>query len=164
MARRWKCARSCRPIARRCWLRSTGPAQRRDTAAFFGPKNGFSEKELEFFLNVDFIKHVALAAVLNEAGAGIHRGRRTLRRLEARRSRNCLRHRRSTPEAGYRHPADEASGRDRRARIAEVGCRGAARERAHAPGLRALRPCHDGAPGPRRRSHHTRPRGTTAAA
>jgi RimJ/RimL family protein N-acetyltransferase len=36
---------------------------------FFGPKNGFSEKELEFFLNVDFVKHVALAAVLNEAGA-----------------------------------------------------------------------------------------------
>jgi RimJ/RimL family protein N-acetyltransferase len=35
---------------------------------FFAPKNQFSEAELEFFLNVDFIKHVALAAVLTEGG------------------------------------------------------------------------------------------------
>ena len=35
---------------------------------FFAPKRGFSEREIEFFLNVDFISHVALAAVLSEGG------------------------------------------------------------------------------------------------
>lgn len=35
---------------------------------FFAPKNSFSEREIEFFLNVDFVNHVALAAVLNENG------------------------------------------------------------------------------------------------
>jgi len=35
---------------------------------FFAPKRGFSEREIEFFLNVDFINHVALAAVLSEGG------------------------------------------------------------------------------------------------
>ncbi|TAJ89450.1 GNAT family N-acetyltransferase [Reyranella sp.] len=35
---------------------------------FFAPKNSFSEREIEFFLNVDFVNHVALAAVLNESG------------------------------------------------------------------------------------------------
>lgn len=31
---------------------------------FFAPKHSFSEREIEFFLNVDFVDHVALAAVL----------------------------------------------------------------------------------------------------
>ena len=35
---------------------------------FFAPKRSFSEREIEFFLNVDFIGHVALAAVLTEGG------------------------------------------------------------------------------------------------
>jgi RimJ/RimL family protein N-acetyltransferase len=30
---------------------------------FFGPKRSFTEKEIAFFLNVDFVKHVALVAV-----------------------------------------------------------------------------------------------------
>jgi RimJ/RimL family protein N-acetyltransferase len=33
---------------------------------FFAPKQSFSEREIEFFLKVDFVKHVALAAVLTE--------------------------------------------------------------------------------------------------
>jgi RimJ/RimL family protein N-acetyltransferase len=33
---------------------------------FFAPKSSFSEREIEFFLNVDFVGHVALAAVLSE--------------------------------------------------------------------------------------------------
>ncbi|MGB9648600.1 MAG: GNAT family N-acetyltransferase [Stellaceae bacterium] len=43
---------------------------------FFAPKHGFSEREIEDFINVDFINHVALAAVVGEgdseviAGAG----------------------------------------------------------------------------------------------
>jgi GNAT superfamily N-acetyltransferase len=33
---------------------------------FFALKRGFSEREIEYFLNVDFTNHVALAAVLSE--------------------------------------------------------------------------------------------------
>ena len=35
---------------------------------FFAPKRSFSEREIEFFLNVDFTNHVALVAVLSESG------------------------------------------------------------------------------------------------
>jgi RimJ/RimL family protein N-acetyltransferase len=35
---------------------------------FFAPKRGFTEKEIEFFLNIDFIAHVALVAVVKEEG------------------------------------------------------------------------------------------------
>jgi RimJ/RimL family protein N-acetyltransferase len=35
---------------------------------FFRVKRRFSEKEIAFFLNVDFVNHVALVAVLEEAG------------------------------------------------------------------------------------------------
>ncbi|MGB6351561.1 MAG: GNAT family N-acetyltransferase, partial [Pseudolabrys sp.] len=34
---------------------------------FFGAKRDFSEKERDFFLNIDFINHVALVAVVEEA-------------------------------------------------------------------------------------------------
>lgn len=40
---------------------------------FFGPKRSFSEKEVAHFMNVDFVKHVALVAV---AGATIVAGGR----------------------------------------------------------------------------------------
>jgi RimJ/RimL family protein N-acetyltransferase len=33
---------------------------------FFGAKRDFSEKEIEFFLNIDFVNHVALAATAEE--------------------------------------------------------------------------------------------------
>ena len=35
---------------------------------FFGVKRFFTNKEIDFFLNVDFVDHVALVAVLTEAG------------------------------------------------------------------------------------------------
>lgn len=35
---------------------------------FFALKRNFSEREIDFFLNVDFNSHVALAAVLSEGG------------------------------------------------------------------------------------------------
>jgi len=35
---------------------------------FFGAKRDFSEKEVAFFLNVDFVNHVALVAVTDENG------------------------------------------------------------------------------------------------
>ena len=37
---------------------------------FFAPKRAFSEKEVDFFVNVDFVGHVALAAVVDGAIAG----------------------------------------------------------------------------------------------
>ena len=33
---------------------------------FFGPKRGFTEKETDFFVNVDFLSHVALVAMTHE--------------------------------------------------------------------------------------------------
>src|SRR5262252_6445855 len=38
---------------------------------FFAPKRSFSERELDFYLNVDFKTHVALVAVLSEGGREI---------------------------------------------------------------------------------------------
>ena len=35
---------------------------------FFAPKRSFSEREIDFFLNVDFVNHVALVAVITEGG------------------------------------------------------------------------------------------------
>jgi RimJ/RimL family protein N-acetyltransferase len=35
---------------------------------FFGAKRHFSEREVEFFTNVDFVNHVALVAEVDEAG------------------------------------------------------------------------------------------------
>jgi len=35
---------------------------------FFGAKRSFSDKEVNFFMNVDFVNHVALVAVVEERG------------------------------------------------------------------------------------------------
>ena len=35
---------------------------------FFTAKRSFSEREISFFLNIDFVTHVALVAMLNEGG------------------------------------------------------------------------------------------------
>ncbi len=35
---------------------------------FFGMKRGFTEQEVDFFLKVDFVDHVALVAVMEEGG------------------------------------------------------------------------------------------------
>ena len=35
---------------------------------FFAPKRGFTEEEIAFFLNVDFVNHVALVALVEEGG------------------------------------------------------------------------------------------------
>ena len=35
---------------------------------FFAAKRGFTDQEIEFFLHVDFINHVALVAVMEEDG------------------------------------------------------------------------------------------------
>jgi GNAT superfamily N-acetyltransferase len=38
---------------------------------FFSPKRGFTEDEIERFVNVDFVNHVALVAALQECGGGV---------------------------------------------------------------------------------------------
>jgi ribosomal protein S18 acetylase RimI-like enzyme len=38
---------------------------------FFGPKRGFTEKETDYFVNVDFVAHVALVAVVDEGGKDV---------------------------------------------------------------------------------------------
>lgn len=35
---------------------------------FFAPKRGFSEKEKAFFMNIDFVNHVALVAEIDDGG------------------------------------------------------------------------------------------------
>jgi GNAT superfamily N-acetyltransferase len=35
---------------------------------FFAPKRDFTEKEIAFYLNVDFVRHVALVAVVDDPG------------------------------------------------------------------------------------------------
>jgi hypothetical protein len=58
-ARCWKSVRCGPPTGRDAGPRSGGPARKRSTGWFFGPKQSFSEREMEFFLEVDFISHVA---------------------------------------------------------------------------------------------------------
>jgi RimJ/RimL family protein N-acetyltransferase len=43
---------------------------------FFAPKRGFSEREIAFFLNLDFTNHVALVALLDEGRPTIVGGAR----------------------------------------------------------------------------------------
>jgi GNAT superfamily N-acetyltransferase len=38
---------------------------------FFGPKRDISEKEAHYFLDIDFVKHVALVAIADEGGRPI---------------------------------------------------------------------------------------------
>ena len=41
---------------------------------FFAPKRSFSEQEIEFYLNVDFVGHVALVAVVDEPAGPVVAG------------------------------------------------------------------------------------------
>ncbi|MGE0853835.1 MAG: N-acetyltransferase family protein [Hyphomicrobiaceae bacterium] len=69
------------PSGRRIEIRALKPADRTDLLAavdrtsaqslyrrFFSPKRGFTEDEIAYFLDVDFVKHVALVATLEEEG------------------------------------------------------------------------------------------------
>jgi RimJ/RimL family protein N-acetyltransferase len=49
-------------------IRAQRPQDRKDleAARFFGAKRHFSEKEVEHFLNIDFVNHVALVVVAHE--------------------------------------------------------------------------------------------------
>ena len=41
---------------------------------FFGVRRDFSEKEVDFFVNVDFVNHVALVALIDEEGRSVIAG------------------------------------------------------------------------------------------
>jgi len=69
------------PSGRRIEIRALKPADRADLLAavdrasaqslyrrFFSPKRGFTEGEIAYFLDVDFVEHVALVATLEEEG------------------------------------------------------------------------------------------------
>ena len=61
--------RALQPDDRAEMLASVGRASKETLRRrFFAPKQSFSEREIEFFLTVDFVDHVALAAVLSEGG------------------------------------------------------------------------------------------------
>ena len=61
--------RALRPSDRAEMLASVGRLSKEALyRRFFAPKRSFSEREIDFFLNVDFSRHVALAAVLSEGG------------------------------------------------------------------------------------------------
>ena len=57
---------------------------------FFVPKKGFSEREIAFFLDIDFESHVALVAQVDRRWTSGHRGRRTIYRRPARPRRDRL--------------------------------------------------------------------------
>jgi ribosomal protein S18 acetylase RimI-like enzyme len=61
--------RSLKPEDRRAMLSAAARVSAQSLyRRFFGAKRGFSEQEVDFFVNVDFVKHVALVAELNERG------------------------------------------------------------------------------------------------
>ena len=61
--------RALRPDDRAGMLAVIGRASKETLyRRFFGPNQSFSEREIEFFLNVDFTSHVALVALLAEDG------------------------------------------------------------------------------------------------
>lgn len=61
--------RALGPADREEMLRAIGRSSGRSLyRRFFAPRRDFSESEVDFFVNVDFIDHVALVAVLEEEG------------------------------------------------------------------------------------------------
>lgn len=50
---------------------------------FFGPRREFSENEIRFFLNVDFVNHVAIIAEIDENGKAAVVGRARFIKLDA---------------------------------------------------------------------------------
>jgi RimJ/RimL family protein N-acetyltransferase len=61
--------RALRPDDRDALLAAVGRASTRSLyRRFFAVRRGFTEREIDFFVNVDFVDHVALVAVVEEDG------------------------------------------------------------------------------------------------
>ena len=100
---------------------------------FFAPKRSFSEREIEFFLNVDFTSHVALVAVLSEGGRQVIVGGATVCRLATGLCRGGVRDRRPASETGHCHAPDPPLDRNcARERARDIHRRSVAREHADA--------------------------------
>lgn len=64
--------RALRPDDQADFVSAVGHASARSLyRRFFVPRRNFSEEEIAFFVNVDFVDHVALVAVMEEAGRRI---------------------------------------------------------------------------------------------
>jgi RimJ/RimL family protein N-acetyltransferase len=64
--------RALRPDDRAEFLAAVGRSSAQSLyRRFFSPKRGFSEEEIAHFVNVDFVNHVALVAVLDEGGRDV---------------------------------------------------------------------------------------------
>ena len=61
-------ARCVPRTAKACTRRSRDSVRGRFTVASSGSERQFSEKETDYFLDIDFVNHVALVAVANDAG------------------------------------------------------------------------------------------------
>ena len=67
--------RALRPDDRADFLAAVGRASRESLyRRFFAVRNGFTEREVDYFLNIDFVDHVALVAVVEEAGRPVIAG------------------------------------------------------------------------------------------
>jgi RimJ/RimL family protein N-acetyltransferase len=61
--------RALRPDDRSGLLAAVGRISERSLyRRFFGFKRNFTEREVDFYINIDFVSHVALVALLEEAG------------------------------------------------------------------------------------------------
>jgi RimJ/RimL family protein N-acetyltransferase len=64
--------RALRPDDRAALLAAVGRSSPQSLyRRFFSPKRVFKEEEIAHFVNVDFVNHVALVAVLDEGGRGV---------------------------------------------------------------------------------------------
>ena len=76
---------------------------------FFGLKRHFSEEEVAYFVNVDFVNHVALTAEIEDARSVHNRGWRALCGPGARPSGDRICGNRSLPRPGAWHGIDAQS-------------------------------------------------------
>jgi len=67
--------RAIKPQDRDEMMRTVGRASTESHyTRFFSPKREFSDREIDYFLNVDFVEHVALVAVAEESGRRVIAG------------------------------------------------------------------------------------------
>src|SRR3954467_4046757 len=79
--------RALRPTDRDDLLSAVGGiSESSSTRRFFGAKRHFSQKEVAYFVDVDFVTHVALVAVADEGRGAIIAGGRHSRAPQLRRS------------------------------------------------------------------------------
>src|SRR5262245_24396930 len=79
---------------------------------FFAVKRGFAEPEIDYFLNVDFVDHVALVAVVDESSRRVIAGGARYVVVDASQGRGRFRRGRSVSRARSRRGPHASSRRD----------------------------------------------------